>query len=330
MRTVLVNKPIHPDALTHLETEVQVLAPYSASDMQVLDLLPQADGIILSGTLSIGAEAMDRCPKLQVIGRHGVGLDTVDMDAATQRNLPVVYTPYGPTESTAEHALLLMLAAARHLPLLDRATRAGRFAIRSQLDAMGQELKGKALGVIGFGRIGRRLAEMCRDALHMSIYVFDPFIDDGTVASWGGTLVQDILDLAREVDVISVHTPLTTETHHLVNRDVLRAMRPGSILVNASRGPVVDEQALLEALQEGHLAGAGLDVFDPEPPAPENPLLHLEQVVVTPHVGSFTAEGRRLMGVTVAEDVLRVLRNEFPRYLANPQVWDHRRTGFAQ
>jgi phosphoglycerate dehydrogenase-like enzyme len=191
---------------------------------------------------------------------------------------------------------------------------------------MGREVEGKVLGVVGFGRIGRRLAEMCRDALHMPVYVFDPYLDPETVSRWGAVHVKDLVELAGQVDILSVHTPLTPETFHLIDRDVIRTMKRGSILINAARGAVVDEGALIEALRDGHLGGAGLDVYDPEPPAADNPLFRFDQVVLTPHVASFTDEGRRRMGLRVVEDVLKVLRGELPRCLANPEVWTRRRT----
>ena len=137
----------------------------------------------------------------------------------------------------------------------------------------------------------------------------------------GGTYIQNLIELAGQVEVLTVHTPFVPGTHHLISRDVIRAMKPGGILINAARGAVVDEQALIEALRDGHLAGAGLDVYDPEPPAPDNPLFKFEQVVLTPHVASFTEEGRRRMSFTVVEDMLRVLRGERPEFLANPEVW---------
>jgi D-3-phosphoglycerate dehydrogenase len=137
--------------------------------------------------------------------------------------------------------------------------------------------------------------------------------------------MADLVELASQVDVLSVHAPLTPQTRGLVSRDVIRAMKPGAILVNTSRGPLVDEGALVEALEEGHLGGAGIDVYDPQPPAPDHPLYGFDQVVLTPHVASFTREGRRRMGLTVVEDVLRALRGERPEYLANPEVWDQRR-----
>ena len=323
MRSVLINKPIHTVALERLRQEVGVLTPYDASRVELLSVLPDVHGLILCAGLTMGEIEMNLAERLAVIGRHGAGLDTVDIAAASKQGIPVVFTPYGPTESTAEHALTLMLATARRLSQLDRAVRGGKFRIRDRV--VGQEVEAKTLGVVGFGRIGQRLAEMCRDALHMSVYVHDPYVTPEEVTKWGATPIEDLVELAGLVDFLSIHTPLNNETRHLVNRSVIRAMKPGALLVNTSRGAVVDEAALIEALQDGHLGGAGLDVFDPEPPAPDNPLFQLDQVVVTPHLASFTDEGRRRMGLTVAEDVLRVLRGERPQYLANPEVWPHRR-----
>lgn len=321
MPQVLVNRPIHPAALERLSQAAEVLTPYTASSVQIWDLLPEIDVFLLCAGYLIGAKEMDHAAHLRVIARHGAGLDEVDIEAATARGIPVVYAPYGPTESTAEHTLLLMLSAARRLPLMERATRDGRFAIRNQFSMIGRELKGKALGVVGFGRIGRRVAEMCRDALQMSVYVFDPYMPSEKVSAWGAFPVESLVALAGLADVLTLHAPLTPDTRHLVSREVLRAMKPDAILINASRGPVVDEAALIEALRERRIGGAGIDVFDSEPPARDNPLFQLDNVVLTPHIASFTEEARRLMGMTVAEDILRVLRGERPEYLANPEVW---------
>ncbi len=324
-KTVLVHRPIHLDALQRLKEEVGVQTPYQASVNELLALLPQVHSIILGDGFTMGPAELDLAANLEVVARHGVGLDNVDVAAASERGIPVAFTPYGPTESTAEHALLLILATARRLSQLDRAMRSGDFKIRDQLEVMGHELEGKTLGVVGFGRIGRRLAEMCRDALHMEVRVYDPYLDPDDATRWGAVYVADLVELAGQVDVLSVHTPLTPETRRLIDQKVIRAMRPGAILINTSRGPVVDEGALVKALQDGHLGGAGLDVYDPEPPSPDNPLLGFDQVVLTPHVASFTHEGRRRMGLTVVEDVLRALRGERPQYLANPEVWPRRR-----
>ncbi len=319
MKTVLVNKPIHTVALERLREEVAVLTPYSASYAELLDMLPSVHGIILCAGLNVGAAEMDHAKQLEVIGRHGAGVDIVDVEAATQRGIPVTFTPYGPTESTAEHALMLMLAVARRLPQLDRAVRSDDFHIRDRI--IGQELAGKTLGVVGFGRIGNRLAEICREGLHMSVYFYDPYVDPETAKECGASCVQDLVELAGMADVLSIHSPLNDKTRHLISREVIQALKPGAILVNTSRGPIVDEAALVEALQSGHLGGAGLDVYDPEPPAPDNPLFQMDQVALTPHLASFTDEGRQRMGLTAAEDVLRILRGEKPLNLANPEVW---------
>jgi D-3-phosphoglycerate dehydrogenase len=324
VKKVLVNKPIHADALKRLSEEVEVLTPFTSPATEVISMLEEVHGLILCAGLNITAEVMDRFQSMQVIGRHGAGLDFVDVQAATERGIPLVYTPDGPTESTAEHAFLLMLAAARKLSLLDRATRAGNFHVRDQV--VGRELKGARVGVVGFGRIGKRFAEMCRLALEAPIYVYDPWVEENSVVAWGATYMRDLVALAEMVDVLSIHCPSMPETRHLVDREVLQALGPAGYLVNASRGPIVDEEALVKALQQDQLAGAGLDVYDPEPPAPDNLLFELDNVVLTPHLASFTDEGRRRMGMTVVEDVLRVLRGEAPVYLANPPVLSNYKT----
>ena len=261
----MVTKPIHLDALQRLQEEVHVLTPYQATAEELRSLLPRVQGIILGGVFRMGPADLDLAANLEILGRHGVGLDNVDIPAASERRIPVAYTPYGPTESTAEHALALILAVARRLAQMDQAVRSGNFQIRDRLEVLGRELDGMTLGVVGFGRIGQRLAEMCRDALHMEVRVYDPYLDSETVAEWGAVYVPDLVELARGVDVLSLHTPLARATRQLIGREVIRAMKPGAILVNTSRGPVVDEEALVEALLDGHLGGAGLDVFDPQP-----------------------------------------------------------------
>jgi D-3-phosphoglycerate dehydrogenase len=314
MHKILVGCPLHVAASERLHKHAQVLSG-TGPDVDFLRLLPEADGVIV-GEQRLGSAEIAMGERLRVIGRHGVGIDNIDLEAASRRSIPVVYTPDGPTESTAEHTLMLMLAVARRLPQFDRAVREDNFGIQRQFEFFGRELRGKALGVVGLGRIGQRVAEMCQAALEMEVAVYDPFRDPADVAGCGGTCVDDLVKLAGRVDVLTVHVPLTKETRHLIDQNVIRAMQPGGILISIARGPVIEEQALIEALQDGHLYGAGLDVFDPEPPSPDNPLMGMDNVVLTPHIGSFTDEGRRLMGLTVVEDVLRVLRGERPHYPA--------------
>jgi D-3-phosphoglycerate dehydrogenase len=318
MKKVLINKPIHNDAIERLAQEVEVLTPFTATSDEILDMLPDVQGLVLCAGFKVGADTLDVAHGLEVIGRHGAGLDIVDVEAATQNQIPVVFTPEGPTESTAEHAFLLMMAAARKLSMLDRAIRSGNFSIRDRV--VGTELRGKRVGVVGFGHIGQRFAEMCASALDMQVYAFDPFVPPEKVETWGAMYRDDLVEMAREVDILSVHCPATPDTHHLINEAVMTALGSSGILINASRGQIVDEAALVRVLEEGKIAAAGLDVYDPEPPAKDNPLFRMDNVVLTPHLASFTEEGRRRMGLMVAEDVLRVLRGEVPLYLANPEV----------
>lgn len=318
MKKVLINKPIHDDAIRLLSTEAEVITPFSASPEEITRMLSDVQGMILCVGYNMTAEIMENIEALEVVGRHGAGLEIVDLDAATRKGLLVTYTPEGPTESTAEHAFLLTIATARKLCMLDRATRSGNFHVRDSV--VGVEMFGKKVGVAGFGHIGRRYAEMCRDAFKMEIHAFDPFIPAEKIAGWGAIPHENLDDMASNVDFLSVHTPATLQTHHMVNQSVLKSLGKNGYLINCARGPVVDELALIAALKEGVIAGAGLDVYDPEPPHSNNPLFGLDNVTLTPHLASFTDEGRRRMGMMVAEDVLRVFRGEPPMYPANPQV----------
>ncbi|MHB8136497.1 MAG: hydroxyacid dehydrogenase [Anaerolineaceae bacterium] len=319
MKKVLVNKPIHEDAIKLLSSEVEVLTPYNAPPEEILKMLSTVQGMVLCVGFKVTAETLELINGLEVIGRHGVGLEIIDVGAATRKGLPVTFTPEGPTESTAEHAFLLMTAAARKLTFLDRQTRAGNFVIRDSV--VGYELLNKKVGVAGFGRIGQRFAEMCRAAYHMEVHAFDPFMTNDKVKQLGAIPHNDLTEMAENVNFLSVHTPATPQTHHMINAAVLEALGKDGFIVNCARGPVVDEQALVTALQNNIIAGAGVDVYDPEPPSPNNPLFSLDNVVLTPHLASFTEEGRQRMGMMVAEDVLRVLRGEMPKYPANPQVF---------
>ena len=316
MKTVLVNKPTHQDALDMLSKEVNVLAPYTASEEELIEMLPDVHGIMLMMGLTMTAGVIAKCKNLEIIGRHGAGYDIVDLEAAAKQGVIVTNTPYGPTESTAELAFLLMMAAARSLTLFDRAFRKGDFHIRQKVT--GRELLDKNVGVIGFGRIGSRFAEMCKGAFNMNVYVYDPVIDRSQVEDFGAVYMSDLMEMVRQIDFLSIHCPLIPQTRHIVNAELLDAMKPDAYLINASRGPTVDEEALITALKENKIAGAGLDVFDQEPPAPDNPLFSMDNVVLTPHVAGFTDEGKRRMGVTAAEDILRVLRGEKPKYPVTP------------
>jgi len=324
VKTVLLDNTIHPDALAILHREVTVLPMYDAPLPELMQALSSANAAILSTRFRISQHEIDIAACLEVIGRPGAGVDSVDVEAASQAGIPVVYTPEAPTESVAEHVLCLMLMLAKKMYVAVAALRDGDFGIRSRI--VGTESTGKALGIVGLGHIGSRVAQMCRQGLDMRVLAYDPYVSEEQAASMKVTLVHDLLELMSKADFVSIHTPLIPNTRSLIGEAEIAVMKPSAYLINTSRGAVVDEKALIRALQEGRIAGAGLDVFDPEPPKPDNPLLSMDNVVATPHLSSFTDEGRARMGIGVAQQVLQVLRGERPRFLADPAVWERRRT----
>ncbi|MCD6290158.1 MAG: hydroxyacid dehydrogenase, partial [Anaerolineae bacterium] len=215
----------------------------------------------------------------------------------------------------------LILALAKRIAAGDRSLR-GADIPRSRL--LGTEARDRVLGIVGLGRIGRRVAEICAWGLRMRVIAYDPYVDRAQADALGVTVVESLDALLEQADFVTLHVALTPETRHLIGERELRHMKPGAYLINASRGPVVDEAALIRALEDGHLAGAALDVFDPEPPSPDNPLLHLDNVVATPHTGSFTDSGVKAMSEGAVRQVLQVLRGERPPFLLNPEAWPGR------
>jgi D-3-phosphoglycerate dehydrogenase len=307
---------LHPTALAHLQAAAEVIANAG------LDTLPGVDAVIINSLTLAGAGFMDQAgPTLQIIARPGIGVDNIDIAAATQRGILVVNTPDGPTESTAEHAVALLLTLAKRVVAGNNSLR-GAAIPRAHL--LGTETRGRLLGVVGFGRIGRRVAEICAQGLRMRVIGYDPFVVLGQTAVPGVMLVGDLDRLLAEADFVTLHTPLTPETYHLIGERELRLMKPMAYLINASRGPVVDEAALARVLTAGHLAGAALDVFDPEPPLPHNPLFRLPNVIATPHIASFTDLATQAMGMGAVEQVLQALGGERPPFLLNAEAWPGR------
>ena len=276
--------------------------------------LAECDGALDPG-VRWDATRMDRAPKLRVISRIGVGYDNIDVAAATARQIQVCYTPHGPTISTAEHAVALIFAAAKTLTYADRDVRAGRWR-RTFETVKGMELRGRTLGLIGAGRIGGEVAKIMQ-AVGMHVLVFDPALTDSRAAELGIERSADLQSLLAAADVISLHAPATPETNHLINAHRLAQMKPGSILVNTARGSLGDEKALVDALRSGHLAAAGLDVFEREPIDPDHPLLKLENVVLTDHIASHTWAGHHRLYEMAVRQLLQSLRGECPDHPLN-------------
>lgn len=313
---VWIQRTAPKEILALLEQKTEVLTGGDPED------LLGADAVMIGSIVTADGNFMDRAgPTLKAIVRPGIGLDNVDIPAATERGILVVNTPDGPTESTAEHTVALLLALAKRIVTGDMSLRT-KEVDRSEL--FGTQLRERVLGLIGFGRIGRRVAEICACGLKMKVLTYDPYVDHDVPVEWHVEMVNDLPALLQRADIISLHTPLTSDTYHLMGESEFKSMKRGAYLINASRGSVVDEQALVGALESGHLGGAALDVFDPEPPIPNNPLFRFHHVVLTPHIASYTDRAAQAMWECAAAQLFQLLRGEQPTHLANPAAWPGR------
>jgi D-3-phosphoglycerate dehydrogenase len=252
------------------------------------EALRAAEGVIVRSETRITAAELAEPGKLRVIVRAGVGVDTIDVEAATRRGILVMNTPSGNTVSTAEQTIALLMALARHTPAADASLRQSKWE-RSKF--LGCQLAGKTMGVVGLGRIGREVARRA-GGLDMKVIGFDPFVAPAAVTQMGLEAAANLADLLPRVDFLTVHTPLTDETRNLIGEKELAAMKPGARVINCARGGIINEEALAAALASKHIAGAALDVFVQEPPPADHPLLKLSNVVVTPHLGASTAEAQ--------------------------------------
>ena len=278
------------------------------------------DGIICLPGDRIDRAMMERAPRLKVISTFSVGYEHIDVQEATKRGLYIGYTPGILTDATADLAFALLLGMARKIPQCDRFVREGNWKVMgSPLPLFGTSVWGTTLGIIGFGRIGRAVAQRARGFTMKILYAGNLRLLPDEEKSLG-VEYRPLDDLLRESDFVSIHTPLTHDTHHLIDAQKLRIMKTSAILVNTARGAVVDEQALIMALKEHWIAGAALDVFEKEPVNKENPLLQLDNVVIAPHMGSATTQTRSAMSERAAQNLLAVLRGTPPPSWLNPEV----------
>ncbi len=300
---VLVSESLAREGLDILGRHVEVDYRPRLTAAELPEALRDCDGLVVRSATQVTAAVMAAAPRLRVIGRAGVGVNNIDLEAATARGIVVLNVPDGNTIAACEHTLGMMLALARNIPQAAAELRQGRW---ERTRFTGVELYGKTLGVIGFGRIGSEVARRAL-AFGMKVVAYDPFAVPEHAAKLGVRLgaLEEVL---READFLTVHAPLTAETRDLIGARELALMKPGARLVNCARGGIVNEEALLESLRRGHLAGAALDVFSREPVAPDHPLLAAPNVVATPHLGASTVEAQVVCAVQVAEEVVRTLQ----------------------
>ena len=314
MPRVLVADPIAEAGIARLREHAEVDVQLKQSPAALAARIPEYDALIVRSETRVDANVIRAGTRLKVIGRAGAGVDNIDVDAATRAGVLVVNAPSGNTIAATEHTMAMMLALARHIPQADQAVKAGRWE-RSRF--LGFELRDKVLGVVGLGSIGREVAHRAQ-AFGMRVIATDPVLSEERASQLNVKLVP-FDQLMSEADLITLHVPLTRETHHLVDARAIALAKRGVRLINVARGGIVDESALRDALRDGQVAGAAIDVFEQEPPG-ENPLLSLPQVITTPHLGASTEEAQVSVALEITDQVIAVLDGGHPRFSLNAPV----------
>jgi len=343
---------LHPDGATVFEAYPDIEIVYGLTEQERRDMrrspelrrqlgakaqealdaaLPRTHALFamgLMGHLPVTAEMMDRAKVLEVIFISAAGTDRIDAAAATERGIVVVNAPSGNANSVAEHSVGLMLGLCRRIVERDRAIhrekRMDMMAVMQKGSPL-SNLNGKTLGIVGYGFVGRTLAEMCRRGFSMKVLAFDPFYDPIEAERQGTTMVEGLNELLAASDFVSTNTPLLDSTRGIIGKEQLAKMKKTAFLINTARGPVVDTNALVTALREGVIAGAALDVTDPEPLPDNHPLFELDNVIITPHLGGNSPETFRPCSVIASRLALDVLRGKRPSIMINPAAWDRLR-----
>jgi D-3-phosphoglycerate dehydrogenase len=324
MPNIVLCRPLHASGMGLLEArhDVHIRILSRPSQSELADAMPGAHGVLV-GLEVVDEALLSAAPELRIVSRFGVGYDTVDVPACTRRGVVVGVTNGGNDLSVAEHTLMLLLAVARRTVEMDASVRAGRWMLREGRP-MG-ELSGRTILVVGYGRIGTRVARLCA-GFGMKVLVCDPAFPVPRIAADGFTPVTNLAAVLSEIDVLTLHCPLSEDTRHLINREMLGLMKPTAWLINAARGPLVDEAAMIEALSSGKLEAAGLDVQLHEPPDRANPLLRLPNVVLSPHNAAAPLECNEKMSIRAAKNMLELFDGVLdPGYVVNPETLPGRR-----
>jgi D-3-phosphoglycerate dehydrogenase len=308
---VLVSESLSAEGLEKLRTETDV-DDLALSREDLLKAIGEYDALVVRSSTKVDQELLEHGTRLKVVGRAGVGLDNIDVPAATKLGILVVNAPTSNVLSAAEHTLALLLALARHIPAADASLRAGKWE-RNRLT--GVELEDKVLGILGLGRIGTLVAQRAA-GFGMRLLGYDPYVSKARAAQLGIQMVDTVEEVCRQADFLTVHLPKTAETKAIISTAQFAMMKPTARVINVARGGIIDEAALVTAVKEGTIAGAAVDVYEKEPPGP-HPLFELEQVVVTPHLGASTEEAQTRAGTGIAEQILLALRGELAPYAVN-------------
>jgi D-3-phosphoglycerate dehydrogenase / 2-oxoglutarate reductase len=318
LKTILLSEPIEQAAIKLIEGKAQIVVSPDPSEVTVGRLLEEADALILRTATRVNREMIQKAPRLRVISRTGGGLNNVDVEAATDHRV-VVCGVKGPQDRyVAEHAVAMMGSLAKHFSYLDAQMRKGNFRSRFEYRPLG--LAGKRLGLVGLGRIGRIVADICAKAFGMEVWGYDPYAQSDSLRDQPIVMQSELSEVIRAADFLSLHVPLSEETLGLMGQEQFALMKPSAFLINTSRGEIVQEAALVDALSRGAIAGAGLDVFEKEPPDAQNPLFRFENVILTPHTAALTKDGVIQLAEGAAENALCVLAGLKPSYSPNWEI----------
>jgi D-3-phosphoglycerate dehydrogenase len=322
---ILVTEPICGPGLEALRAAGDVTTDLSLDRDGLLDAIGNVGALVVRSHTLVDRELIERAPRLRVVGRAGVGVDNIDIPFATARGIVVVNAPEGNILSAAEHTIALMLSLSRHVTTADRDLRAGSWSSARQ---EGVELFGKTLGIVGLGRVGSLVAVRA-EAFGMRVVAYDPYIADERFTRFGAERMPSLDELMKVSDYISVHTPKTEETYGMIGEREFTLARDGVRVINCARGGIVEEAALVRALETGGAAGAAVDVFDDEP-LQDHPLFGFDQAVLTPHLGGTTEEAQIRVGVTVAEQVVAALEGRLPHHALNMPLTDSETVAFVE
>jgi D-3-phosphoglycerate dehydrogenase / 2-oxoglutarate reductase len=319
----LLVQPIHPGGVRVLEEAGLTVRQASAANMDVVAREVKDAVAAITRNAGFDRTAMAAAPHLRVLGNHGTGYDPVDVAYAREIGLPIIYTPFANVQSVAEHAIAQMMAIAKRVRECDRAVRQDNFDYRYARDF--HELSGKTLLILGFGKIGKRTAEIARLAFAMRVLVYSPSAEEDVIVAAGCVPVGDLACALAEADIVSLHQRLTAQTRGMFGRDRIGGMKKGAVLVNTARGALVQADALIAAVESGHLRGAAMDVFDPEPLPEGHPCTHCDGILLSPHTGGATEEALERTAVETARQVVDVLAGRRPEFLVDADVWARRR-----
>ncbi|ERM92432.1 3-phosphoglycerate dehydrogenase [Caldanaerobacter subterraneus subsp. yonseiensis KB-1] len=315
MKKVLLSEEIHPDGRKMLEEKgIEIITAPDVKEETLISIVKDVEAIIVRSKAKITKEIIENAPKLKIISRTGAGVDNIDVNAATEKGILVCNLPAVNSVSVAEYTIAMILHLAKQLNLMDQAVRNGNWEIRNS--SVSVEVEGKILGIVGMGNIGSLVAKKCHDGLGMKIVAYDPYVKE-KFRGYNYKFVDTLEELFKKSDFITLHCPDMPETRGMITRELIYSMKPTAYLINVARGTVIDEQALIEALKEKRIAGAGLDVFQQEPPSRDNELLRLENVILSPHSAALTKEATVRMAVEAVQAVIDYFEGRQPKYIYN-------------